>query len=123
MLQLSQGCGNFWCHNENCKSSGLIRDGKFANGFADISKYVRDGLLGGSSVGVNQLDKFWFCVDIIAHKKHMLMDFVACDPECEYALGWCSKSVYTVKFVDGDDLGNINRIRAWLDDNGVKNNE
>ncbi|KAH3668616.1 hypothetical protein OGAPHI_002370 [Ogataea philodendri] len=101
ILQLNTGCGNTWCKNKECKSSGMAA---FQN-FVDILKHVKQQLMESS--------QYYFCVDLATVKKTMLVDMLA--DEHQYDRAWICKSVQATD--------NVQNARNWLADHAVKLDE
>ncbi|KAG7928290.1 hypothetical protein KL925_001590 [Ogataea polymorpha] len=101
ILQLNSGCGNTWCKNKECKSSGMV---SFKN-FGEILNHIKTQLM-SSPV-------FYFCVDLATTKK-MLMVSLLLD-EHEYDRAWICKAVQANV--------NLDDVRSWLSNNAVRIDE
>ncbi|KAG7798625.1 hypothetical protein KL929_001668 [Ogataea haglerorum] len=101
ILQLNSGCGNTWCKNKECKSSGMA---SFQN-FGDIINHIKTQLM-NSSV-------FYFCVDLATTKKSIMVSLLL--DEHEYDRAWICKAVLA--------KDNLDDVRRWLINNAVRIDE
>lgn len=116
MLQLTKGCGQKWCHNQECVSGNTQRA---SLGVKGLLERVREKLLpqivvpslpirrGLMEPGINRV---WFCVNELALAKRALLD--ALTTEGEYLAGIVRRAV--------DVAGNEEGAREWLEENGIK---
>ncbi|GMF37189.1 unnamed protein product [[Candida] boidinii] len=138
IIQLTKGCGNSWCKNRDCKSSGLSEILKKDElKMVDIIKYVKQNLLNLITIlpgydenlirsvdDFNNLNTFWFCVDLSVTKKKLVADLIF--EEGEYDYEWICKAVSEVnleKFISENQMSAINSVRNWLSENGVRTDE
>lgn len=119
VIQLSKGCGNLWCKNPECKSSGMAT----SMAMKDIIPHVRDGLLkfvASPQLPINKqrVDKeanqnqFWFCVDQNTTKRKLLVENLFIQGEYKPELVY--KAVNEIRDISED------RIKGWLEYNAVK---
>lgn len=138
IIQLTKGCGNSWCKNKDCKSSGLseiLRKDDLK--MVDIIKYVKQNLLNLITIlpgydknliktddDFNDLNTFWFCVDLSMTKKKLVADLIF--EEGEYDYEWISKAVSEINLeesISENQMSAINSVRNWLNENGVRKDE
>ncbi|GME81957.1 unnamed protein product [[Candida] boidinii] len=103
----------------------------------DIIKYVKQNLLNLITIlpgydenlirsvdDFNNLNTFWFCVDLSVTKKKLVADLIF--EEGEYDYEWICKAVSEVnleKFISENQMSAINSVRNWLSENGVRTDE
>lgn len=115
MIQLSRGCGQSWCKNEECKSSGRSQLGSMKETLDHVKDLLTHiyrpslPLNGPREGGINQ---FWFCVDQNSTKRKLMVENL--HGEEEYPEEMIVKAVNEVK--DVNEL----RIREWLVENALK---
>ncbi|GME85752.1 unnamed protein product [[Candida] boidinii] len=103
----------------------------------DIIKYVKQNLLNLITIlpgydknliktddDFNDLNTFWFCVDLSMTKKKLVADLIF--EEGEYDYEWISKAVSEINLeesISENQMSAINSVRNWLNENGVRKDE
>ncbi|ODV85266.1 hypothetical protein CANARDRAFT_7910 [[Candida] arabinofermentans NRRL YB-2248] len=118
ILQLNAGCGNTWCKNPECKSSGLSP----TRTMMEIINYVRTELVPLVGIGSNSDSSCSFCVDLGTTKASLAAHFIAENYQ-GYEFEWICKALGEVKFVNNGDISDLNRVNEWLLEYGVKKEE
>ncbi|CDK25590.1 unnamed protein product [Kuraishia capsulata CBS 1993] len=106
VIQLTKGCGNSWCKNPECKSSGLQQYGSMKEVIEHVTRILS-----------RSQEHLAFCVDESTTKKKLLVDFVMEDPGLKFAYEWVCKGVNEVDLNDSNESGRIAKLYSWLEDN------
>ncbi|VEU23552.1 DEKNAAC104579 [Brettanomyces naardenensis] len=120
IIQMKTGCGHDWCRNPLCASSTVTQKPKLST-FADIIKYVKTEAV---PKDITQRQAYSFCVDEGITKKKELAKGLGKAPEVgDFDYEWICEALNKVNIIDGDDIGNIGRVKDWLTEYGVRKGE
>lgn len=110
VMQLKNGCNNKDCDNKYCgNNKECIINDEDRKSIVKIVRFVKENL-------VQDFNKFKFCVSLEMNKRRQIIKIF----EEIYLNEWSYEWVCLSNEKNGND---INKMKDWLEDNGVKINE
>lgn len=129
MIQLTRGCGNSFCKNQACLSSGLYekKTSKEALSYSRelLSKVpnLNKGQSAIQAIGNNGAHDaanfaYYFCVNELTTKRKLFVDHYYTFLADRYMYYWVCMSVNELK-LSTEEAGNLSRIEGWLTDHAI----